>query len=358
MQNLSTWYHTQIEAHKLEFDIAQEKLLNDLDQFLYKFAKSNFITRLWGKDNKLGYYIYGDVGSGKSMIMNQMYSFTQNPRKLRVHFHEFMQQTHQKLGQMVNHEDPLSIITKDLKKQYDIIYLDEMHVSDIATAMIMKKVLENLFLNKIYIVTSSNYHPDQLWPDGLMRERFLPAIEIIKDNLIIAKLASATDYRLINESINKLFVIQNTEARKQLEDIFNKINLDHQVWQNKSIEIYNREISCIKYGKDVIWFDFLIICGAMRSQLDYLELVKKFQWFIISDIFALTQDKKDIARRFTWLIDVLYDNNCKLSLSSTVAIEDIYPSGDFALEFERTVSRLEEMQTYEYLQKKLTAKGR
>lgn len=351
MQNLNTWYQQQTAAGNLTFDQAQLELLNQLDVFLDNFASLNFITRLWRKDHKLGYYIYGDVGRGKSMIMNSMYQFTQSSRKIRLHFHEFMHEVHQKMAQMHNVDDPLASIAKDYKQRYDIIYLDEMHISDIATAMIMKRLLESLFANQIYIVTSSNYHPDNLWPNGLMRERFLPAIEVIKDRLNIVSLNSQQDYRLINDSINQLFIIQQSESTSQLGAIFDAINLDNHSTSHTAIEICQRELPYIKQGSDIIWFDFAVICGDMRSQLDYLELVQKFKWFIISDIPLLTIDKKNFARRFTWLIDILYDSNSKLALSTTVPLRDIYSQGDFANEFERTISRLEEMQTHEYLEK-------
>jgi cell division protein ZapE len=230
-----------------------------------------------------------------------------------------------------------------------------MHISDIVTAMILKKLLESLFANQIYVVTSSNYHPDKLWPNGLMRERFLPAIEVIKDRLNIVSLNSQQDYRLINNSVNQLFILQDNTSRQKLTQIFASINLTNSVESDGEIEISNRQIPFIQQGIDVIWFDFAVICGDMRSQLDYLELVSRFKWFVISDIPHLTLEKKDIARRFTWLIDVLYDANCKLVISSIVSIREIYTQGDFVNEFERTVSRLEEMQTQEYLQKKLTA---
>jgi cell division protein ZapE len=232
-----------------------------------------------------------------------------------------------------------------------------MHVSDIATAMIMKRLLESIFANKIYIVTSSNYHPDGLWPNGLMRERFLPAIEVLKEFLNVRSLEAEQDYRLFNDSVNKLFIMNDTDALNKLNKIFEKINNNKQSKAKGKIEVCNRNINYIRQGNDVIWFDFNVICGDMRSQLDYLELIKKFEWFIISDICLLTVDKKDVARRFTWLIDILYDSNRKLAISTAVPFKDIYSRGDFANEFERTISRLEEMQTQEYLEKDLTDKA-
>lgn len=357
MQKLTSWYQQQTNSKELNYDQAQYNLIKELDKFLSNFASLNFITRLFRNDHKLGYYIYGGVGRGKSMIMNAMFDHTNTSRKTRKHFHEFMQDIHSQLANLSNVDDPLAIIAKKLKSDYDIIYLDEMHVSDIATAMIMKRLLESIFANKIYIVTSSNYHPDGLWPNGLMRERFLPAIEVLKECLNVRSLDAEQDYRLFNDSVNQLFIMNDAEAVNKLDKIFLRINNSQQSTTAGNIEICKRNIRYIKQGQDIIWFDFNIICGDMRSQLDYLELIKKFQWFIISDISLLTTDKKDVARRFTWLIDILYDSNRKLAISSSVPFKEIYSRGDFANEFERTISRLEEMQTQEYLEKNLTDKA-
>lgn len=350
MTTLIHWYEKQIKNGTLNYDKAQEELLTELESFINKFLKQNFITRLFNKDHKLGYYIYGDVGRGKSMIMNSMYIFMDTTRKRRLHFHEFMHEIHESLAKLNNIDDPLSTIAKQIKTDYDIIFLDEMHVSDIATAMIMKRLLEVLFANKIYIITSSNYHPDGLWPNGLMRERFLPAIETLKEWLIIRSLNSQQDYRLFNNSFNNLFIVSNEDKKEELDKIFTSVNDANNI-NILPIEICNRKIPIIKSGENIIWLDFSTICGNMRSQLDYLELSQKYDWFIISDIFQLKIDHKDVARRFTWLIDILYDNGRKLALSSTVPIKEIYCNGDFANEFERTISRLEEMQTKEYLEK-------
>ena len=368
MQSLSTWYQQQTTTGKLKFDNAQLLIMQQLDQFLVQFSLRtarpsilrkltglDFIMCLWPQEHKkLGYYIYGDVGRGKSMIINMMYQFTPGQRKTRLHFHEFMHDIHQQLADLTIN-DPLSQIAKRLKCNYDIIYLDEMHVSDIATAMILKRLLENMFANQIDIVTSSNYAPDDLWPDGLMRERFLPAIEVLKTHLQLVALNAGQDYRLFNHSINQLFIIQQPDSHLKLEQIFTKINSDQSVSINHSIKIANRNIPYLQRGGKVIWFDFSILCGDRRSQLDNLELAQQFQWLVISDIYQLTAAKKDLARRFTWLIDILYDGNRKLALSSVVLIQDIYCQGDFANEFQRTISRLEEMQTIEYVQKDLTA---
>jgi cell division protein ZapE len=361
MGDLSRWYTTQNANGSLNFDPAQAQLITELDQFLIKFARLNFITRYWNREDKLGYYIYGGVGQGKTMIMDSMYQFTHTHRKTRLHFHEFIYKVQQYLG--LKSTNSIELLARQLKKRYDIIYLDELHINDIATAMILQRLFHNLFIYKIYIISSSNYHPDQLWPDGLMRERFLPAITLIKQRLNLINLAAQQDYRLLHDANLKLFYIKPTAidskiadklAYQALDKIFTQINAQQAMEPNTSIEICKRLIPCLKRGVKICWFDFAVICGEQRSQLDYLELAKKYQWLIISNIFPLDFEKKDLARRFTWLIDVLYDHHSKLALSSSVLLKDIYPSGDLKNEFTRTLSRLQEMQTQTYLEKNLT----
>jgi cell division protein ZapE len=347
--NLNSWYLQQINQQLLQHDLAQQQLIEQLNQFLQQFNQHRFFTHWFNKPKQLGYYIYGDVGRGKSMIMNAMYQHT-TKRKIRQHFHEFMQQIHQQLA-LSKADKPLSIIAKQLKQQVDIIYLDEMHISDIASAMILQQLFQALFQQNIYVVTSSNYPPDGLWPNGLMRERFFPAIELLKQRLIVTSLNSQQDYRLVNSSNNQLFWIKATNAHSQLEHLFHQISYPQLIHYQQNLLICQRQIATIAYSDNIVWLNFEVICGAQRSQLDYLELAEKFTWFIISDIYPLNFEQKDTARRFTWLIDILYDKACKLALSSTVLLENIYLEGDFINEFQRTLSRLEEMQTKEYLQK-------
>lgn len=367
MVSLLSWYQKKCASKEIDQDDAQLNLIYILDEFLQNFVKSskknffgkvkskvtinrNFITSDKTNVGKLGYYIYGGVGRGKTMIMNAAFNCTQTSRKSRQHFHEFMHQIHQKLSSLTHIDNPLQSIAKELKKSVDIIYLDEMHISDIAAAMIIGRLLESLFAEGIYIITSSNFQPNGLYPDGLMRERFLPAIGLMEQKLIIYGLDSKQDYRLFNDSDNLLYFINDKQAHAKLDKEFNKI-ADNAISSQQNILIQSREIKVIRYADNVIWFDFAHICGDMRSQLDYLEIAQKFKTVIIENITPLNESKKDLARRFTWLIDILYDNHNYLLLSSSCPIVDIYPTGDFANEFTRTVSRLEEMNTIEYNQK-------
>lgn len=353
MNRLYNWYLQETQNSNLVYDEAQVILINKFDIFLNNYNNHSFLHKLLTKHKpqKSGFYIYGGVGLGKSMLMNKFYEQFTEEHKTRIHFHEFMHNIHQELSQLKDNKNPLLTIAKKLKKQYKIIFLDEMHISDIATAMILKNLFENLFNQGILIITSSNYAPDDLYQDGLMRDRFIPAIRILKQQLEIVQLVSTNDYRQLNTSVNNLFLTNIPNSHEGLNKLFNKVCHNKLIIQNNTIEIQKRKIPFIKKSSNIIWFNFDILCGDLRSQLDYLELAQNFNWFIIENIHELKPQDKEMARRFTWLIDILYDENRKLIISSSCDIDKIYLEGEFAPEFKRTISRLTEMQTDEYLSK-------
>ncbi len=351
METLTSWYFNQTNDKKLVFDNSQLVILQQLDEFINTFHQENKWYNFWHKPKYLGYYIYGDVGRGKSMIMDALFLHINISEKLRIHFHQFMQMIQTQMNELNSDENRLNKICSDLAKKYKIIFLDEMHVSDIANAMILQKLFEGLFKLKVYIITSSNYKPDDLYIDGLQRDRFIPAIQLLNAKLNVLSLNTNTDYRLINAHINQLFFINDGKSEDNLRQIFYKFSDSHFISKNKNIEINSRHIQYIMRSDKVIWFDFNVICGDRRSQIDYIELIKQFNWIILSGIEKLTAENRNIARRFTWLIDVIYDNNTKLALSSNCDLREIYVDGDFANEFNRTLSRLSEMQTIEYLHK-------
>lgn len=351
MKLLEKWYTQQTENKALEFDSAQLSILQQLDGFINNFNQQGFINRWFNKPKYLGYYIYGSVGRGKSMIMNQLYEQFPDPAKTRIHFHEFMYDIQQQLSKLKDQDDPLKVVAKKIRKQFKIIFLDEMLVNDIASAMILNNLFKSLFDENIYIITSSNTKPDDLYNDGLMRDRFLPAIELLNNKLEILCLDSPNDYRLLHSSINKLFVINQQNPADYLNEIFINITQNKPIESNSTIIVHDRAIPFVKKSTNSIWFDFNIICGDKRSQLDYLDLVRQFDWFIIENLYTITDKNKGIARRFTWLIDILYDHQSKLALSSEVGLQMVYPEGDLVSEFARTLSRLNEMQTKEYLTK-------
>ncbi|MCC2624505.1 MAG: cell division protein ZapE [Burkholderiales bacterium] len=352
MKLLQNWYLLQTKQNYLVYDEYQHAILQQLDIFITNFSARGFFANLWRRPNNLGVYLYGSVGSGKSMLLDELFRQIPETQKTRTHFHKFMSDIHQKLADLKDQNDPLDNVARELRRKYRIIFLDEMHVNDIATAMILKNLLSGLFKHGVYIVTSSNFAPNQLYPDGLMRERFLGAIELIGQKLQILKLENSRDYRLQHNTHNQFFIINNRHSHDKLTYLFNKFAADNQVIVDNEIIIQGRPIWYVKKSAHIIWFKFDIICGENRSHLDYLDLCNKFDYIVIEDIEPI--NSKDIARRLTWLVDILYDNRRKVILSASCGIGQIYVAhtredNEFAIEFSRTVSRLIEMQTQEYL---------
>jgi cell division protein ZapE len=356
MNKLTTWYNKQINDKLIVTDNAQLQIISLFDKFIHAFEywQKNFLTRILSPiDNsyKNGFYIYGEVGRGKSMLISALYDNLSSNAKLRIHFHQFMQNIQQLLSELKHLDNPLNLVAKKLASQYKIIFLDEMHVSDIATAMILKNLLLSLFKHKIFLVISSNFAPSELYQDGLMRSRFIPAINVLNQQLNVIEIIGNNDYRFKNEAANHLFQINNLHAHTKLEIIFANISNGNNITQSGYLEVQHRQLRCIKASRNIIWFNFTVICGDGRSQLDYIELASRFDWFIIEGIFKLTHQNQDLSRRFTLLIDILYDSNKKIALSCSCPISQLYTEGEFNNEFARTISRLQEMQTQEYLAK-------
>jgi len=354
--SLFNWYHQQVAEKLIIADSNQLEVIALFDKFILAFSQThrNFFTRIFKpmhSSYRHGFYIYGEVGRGKSMLINALYEYLPSKHKTRLHFHVFMQQIQQQLSALSQQQDPLNQVARNLGAKYKIIFLDEMHVSDIASAMILKNLLLSLFKHKIFLVMSSNFAPKDLYSDGLMRSRFIPAINLLNQELNVIEMSGNHDYRFKNEANNQLFQLNTLDADNQLAAIFAHISNGHSVSVNSFITIQQRQLHYLQRSDNIIWFDFTYICGNGRSQLDYIELVTHFDWFIIQGIFALKPDQQDLARRFTLLIDILYDNHKKLALSASCAITAIYNSGEFSNEFARTISRLQEMQTKEYLRR-------
>lgn len=348
------WYAAASQREGFIADAAQAaaiKHLQHLYELLLEFKRKRH--RPFGKllptpDIPRGLYFWGGVGRGKSFLMDSFYSVVPYRRKRRIHFHHFMHEVHAELKTLKNEPDPLQTVAKRIAGKYRLICFDEFHVSDIADAMILGRLLTCLFDLGVVLVMTSNYEPDRLYPDGLQRINFLPTIALLKDRLTIVNVDGGNDYRLRNLTHTETYITPvdaNTQGKltKVFEEIANGADL------KPEIEIEGRKIKALRHAQGIIWFSFAGICGGPRSQTDYLEIAREYHTVIVSDIPKLGAANASEARRFTWLVDVFYDGRVKLLISAAVPPEQIYTEGVQSGEFFRTASRLHEMQSVEYL---------
>jgi cell division protein ZapE len=295
-----------------------------------------------------GVYFWGGVGRGKSFLMDAFYQQVPIKRKTRIHFHEFMRAVHRELDSLKGQENPLKAVALRIARRYRLICFDEFHVSDIADAMILHRLLLALFDLGVVLVMTSNYQPDGLYPDGLHRDRVLEAIELIKARVDVVNVDSGIDYRQRALSSMTLYHVPLEEASaKAMQDAYE--TLAEGADETPELRIENRQIVALRRSGRVVWFDFATLCGGPRSQNDYLELAARFNTVLLSGVPQMSASMSSEARRFTWLIDVLYDHGVKLIMSAQVSAEELYTAGVLANEFFRTVSRIVEMQSSTYL---------
>jgi cell division protein ZapE len=315
----------------------------------YKARRSNAVTKLIIRPPiPRGVYMWGGVGRGKSFLMDCFFQSLPLTRKTRLHFHEFMREVHRELQDLKGTPDPLQELGRRIARRFRLICFDEFHVSDVTDALILHRLLESLFANRVSIVTTSNFHPDGLYPNGLHRDRVLPAIELLKDKLEVINVDAGTDYRQRTLSQVRLYHTPlGAEAEAALTQAFEQIAEARD--ESPVLHIEQREITARRKAGGVVWFDFRWLCGGPRSQNDYLEIATRFHTLILSNVPQMVPRMASEARRFTWLIDVLYDRRVKLIISAAVPPEQLYPEGPLAHEFPRTVSRLTEMQSAAFM---------
>ncbi len=315
----------------------------------YKRQRANALTKMLRyPDLPKGVYMYGGVGRGKSFIMDCFYNAVPLQRKTRLHFHEFMREVHRQLHELKGVADPLEVLAKRMSRKHRLICFDEFHVADVTDAMILYRLLDAMFRNRMSIITTSNFHPDGLYPNGLHRDRILPAIELLKSQLEVVNVDSGNDYRRRTLELANLYLTPlNDDTAKEMRGIFDK--LAETADEDPELHIEHRILKARRRAGGVVWFDFQTLCGGPRSQNDYLELASRFHTVMLSDVPHMPVRMASEARRFTWLIDVLYDRKCKLVISAEVPPEQLYTEGPMSHEFPRTVSRLNEMQSKEYL---------
>lgn len=298
-----------------------------------------------------GLYLWGGVGRGKTWLMDSFYQCLPFEDKVRIHFHHFMRRIHKELKSLEGEKNPLQMVAQRLAKETRIICFDEFFVSDITDAMILGGLFEQLFQRGVILVATSNVEPDHLYENGLQRARFLPAIALLKQHTKAINLDGGIDYRLrLLEKANIWHSPVTKQTRQHLSDFFVQLVVDKaMIKEGQSLAINDRTIESVKVGEDSGWFTFSALCDGPRSQNDYIELASEFQTIILSEVPVLSSDQDNQARRFINLVDEFYDRNVKLIVSSDVQPEMIYTGNNLVFEFQRTISRLQEMQSKEYL---------
>jgi cell division protein ZapE len=352
------WYQTIRKQPQFIHDPAQEAAIAELDGLWhelidFKTKRNYFLGRsLLSPDVPKGLYFWGGVGRGKSFLMDVFFACVPYKRKRRIHFHHFMSEVHHELKALSTSKDPLIALADNIAHSTRLLCFDELHVSDIADAMILGRLMAALFERGVVMIITSNAAPDELYPNGLQRQKFLPAIELIKKNLKVINIDSGNDYRLREMANAPLFMLtSDVESEMRMNAIFERLSANN-IIPAEQIEIQSRLIAVRKLATGAVWFDFKAICEGHRSQADYLEIAHQFPAVFISNIPQMSANEAAATQRFIWLVDVLYDNRVKLIASAAATPQALCTNPVQLGEFARTVSRLTEMQSQNYLELK------
>ncbi|MCM2971021.1 cell division protein ZapE [Larsenimonas suaedae] len=296
-----------------------------------------------------GLYFWGGVGRGKTYLVDTFHDSLPFERKMRTHFHRFMQRVHRELEHHKGEKNPLNKVAATLAGEARVICFDEFFVKDITDAMILANLLEALFAQGVVLVATSNIVPDDLYKDGLQRARFLPAIDLLKRHCEVVNVDSGVDYRLRTlEQVQIFHYPDDADAERALEESFQRVS-GSAGKTRQTIEINNRQLTAERVNEGTIWFDFKTLCDGPRSQNDYIELSREYHTVFLSHVPVMSANEDNQVRRFINLVDEFYDRAVKLLMSAEVAPESLYTGGTLSFEFERTLSRLQEMQSKEYL---------
>lgn len=347
-------YRQQLSERGFSADAAQLQAVERLQRMCEEMIefdrrRSSLLRKLFNRSAPpRGVWMWGGVGRGKSFLMDVFFETVPVASKSRLHFHEFMRGVHRELRELRQVADPLDEVARRIAARHRLVCFDEFHVSDVADAMILDRLLRALFAHGVAFVMTSNYQPDGLYPDGLNRESILPAIELLNTHLDVIRVDSGVDYRRIEMQRAHAYITPaGSQADAQLLETF--IETAGGKGESTTLRIENRDLQALRCEGEVVWFDFATLCGSPRSQLDYLELATRFHTVLLSDVPRMSAAMSSEARRFTWLVDVFYDQKVKLLISAECPPEQLYQAGAMAHEFHRTVSRLIEMQSRDYL---------
>ena len=353
-------YQSDIQKRKIKTDDLQwqavqhtQRLYSELN--LATNPDKNFITSIFKKKKKWvrGLYLWGGTGRGKTYLIDSFYDCLPGTKKHRVHFHRFMLDIHQQLDNLPKSPNPLNVIASQLAEKINVLCLDEFHVHDIADAMLLAGLLKAMFERGITLVATSNIAIHDLYKNGLQRERFMYAVDLLQKYTEEFDLGEGTDYRfnILGES-HHYFVLDDEHTKEMSDDLllykFTEL-APCPPKNNRSIEINNREINYIALADDVIWFDFYELCYSNRSAHDYIKIAESFHTVLLSNIQVFNEQDDAAAKRFVHFIDAIYDHNVKLLAYATAAPSSLYHGKRMKFAFDRTISRLAEMGTEQYL---------
>jgi cell division protein ZapE len=354
-------YAARLAASGFRADAAQLRVVDKLDDLRRRLiaaqaADSSVLRRVLGtlvgngsREPERGLYLWGGVGRGKTWLMDMFFQSLPFPHARRRHFHRFMHDVHSQLKELQSQESPLDLVAEEIARDTRVLCFDELFVTDIADAMILGGLFEGLFKRGVTLVATSNLPPHDLYKDGLQRQRFLPAIDLIERHVEVVNVDGATDYRLRQLTQAGTYLLSSApDTPRRLEALFAEL-AHHGTASGGAIEIEGRSIPVIRQSSSAVWFDFPAICAGPRSQNDYIEIAREYQSVIVSDVPILDSFHENEARRFIALVDELYDRNVNLIVSAAAPAVELYHGERLAFPFERTVSRLIEMQSEDYL---------
>ena len=364
-------YQTLIKDGEIKADPSQAKamrslqMLSDaLSEYSRQMGKTGWRARLslhgGKKSPPMGLYVWGGVGRGKTMLMDLFFDHcsVDGKDKKHVHFHAFMQEVHKRLhtfreaqkdGKVPDSRDPVEALSKVIVERAWLLCFDEFHVTDIADAMILGRLFEALFERGIVVVATSNRHPKDLYKDGLQRERFLPFIDVFMDKMKAVEVDSGKDFRLEKLCSMDVYLTPTGEkTTERLDQAFYKLSVGMPV-SSRTLSVNGREVMMPKVAKGIAYASFRDLCEQPLGPGDYLSVAECFHTLVLAEIPRMSPAKRDQAKRFVTMIDALYDAKVKLICSAEAGPTELYTEGDGSFEFERTSSRLIEMQSPEYM---------
>ncbi|MFG6178048.1 cell division protein ZapE [Halomonas sp. THAF12] len=366
-------YRADLERDDFQYDPAQEQAVAHLQRLFEELVDrpcptprasstgkglKSRVAGLFGRQDKpaepvlpevAGLYFWGGVGRGKTYLVDTFFEALPFPEKMRTHFHRFMQRVHNELEHYKGERNPLTLVADKFAAEARVICFDEFFVKDITDAMILANLLEALFARGVVLVTTSNIVPAELYKDGLQRARFLPAIDLLERHCEVVNVDSGIDYRLRALERAEIFHAPLDEAAEtELARSFREI-AGQEGEAEAPIEINHRVLHSRRLHDDVVWFEFRELCDGPRSQNDYIELAREYHSVLVSNVPCMDGKSDDQARRFINMVDEFYDRGVKLLMSAEAPAERLYRDGKLEFEFQRTLSRLQEMQSHEYL---------